>query len=96
MYNLRKNDFVLFNPERTPFGDEALCVGILTSDPDFTDINGEYGASFEFLTVTEYFDKKQTIPGGYVARTANVIHNFGKCSKEKVESLLYRSNLITN
>lgn len=89
MYNLKKNDFVLFNPERTPFGEEALCVGILTSDVDFTDINGEYGASFEFLTIKEYFKEKRTIPGSYVGRTANVVYNFGKCDKEKVEKLLH-------
>jgi len=91
MYNLKKNDFVLFNPERSPFGSEEVCVGILVSDPDFNDINGEFGASFEFLTVKEYFSDKNMIDN-YIGRTGAVMHNFGECSEQKVKSLLSYTN----
>ncbi len=94
MYNLKKHDLVLFNPKRSPFGAEELCLGIVTTDPDYTDLNGEHGAAFYFESAKDYFKNDSIlIDSGYSGRTGNVIYNFGRVTKEQFLNVTRKSTL---
>lgn len=97
MYNLKKHDLVLFNPNRSPFGFKELCLGFAVTDPDFNDINGKHGALFYFVTPREYFkndgiiSKIDTFISGYSGRTGNVIYNFGKVTEEQFLKITHKT-----
>lgn len=97
MYNLKKHDLILFNPDRSPFGCKELCLGFVVTDPDFNDLNGNHGASFQFVSPGEYFknnggiNKIHTFISGYSGRTGNVIYNFGKVTEEQFLSITHKT-----